>query len=243
MSDKSKIEWTDATWNPITGCTPASEGCQNCYAKAMAERFPVTHAQYGFDEDGDSIHPPFSHITFHPSRLDQPLHWRKPRSIFVCSMSDTFHEDVKDEWRDKVFRIISRTPQHTYMILTKRAHNMKKYIDHKCKQSALWPLLNVRLGVSVESNAHSDRIVDLLNTPAAMRFISFEPLIEDINIPSHILREVDWAIVGAETGAHKRPCKPEWIDSLRQQCAVAGVPFFGKKDSQGQPIMPREWPV
>ena len=260
MSDKSKIEWTDSTWNPITGCTPASEGCRNCYAKAMAERFPRVHS-------GDGAIRKFSDVTFHPERLDQPLRWRKPRKIFVCSMGDLFHSEAYIDWLSDIWDIMIRCPQHTFLILTKRADNMRSLLSPP--NPCLPTLPNVWLGVTCENQrTANERIPILLDTPAAMRFVSVEPMLEEINIKHYLecnksisecharplypdcnpitklcRNNVDWVICGAETGAHKRPCKPEWIDFLRQQCAAAGVPFFGKKDSQGQAIMPRQFPA
>jgi protein gp37 len=249
MSAKSKIEWTDSTWNPITGCTAVSAGCQNCYAKVMAERFPAVHA----DKLRQGVI--FSQIQFHPDRLDQPLRWKKPRKVFVCSMGDLFHDDVETKWINEVFRVIQNSRQHTFMILTKRPERMKQWF-HALHKVRRWPLCdvafpNVWIGVTVENNDNRQRIVDMLDTPAAKRFVSVEPMLGDIDLYPPTMRHqerhgsvgIDWVICGAETGPHKRPCKPEWVDSLRKPGIEAGIQFFGKKDSKGEPILPREFPT
>lgn len=264
----TKIEWCDETWNPITGCTPVSDGCENCYAKVMAERFPVTHA--GFDRSGDGIAIPFSTVRFRPWKMDIPLHWKKPRRVFVCSMGDVFHEKVDAEAQTQIWDVFHKCLRHTFMILTKRPQRMSDFISRDREQRG-FILPNVWLGVSVENQrTANERIPVLLDIPAALRFVSVEPMLGSINFdvpwsidpiipgarrnalrlicdPSEInlpivRNKIEWVICGAETGAKKRPCKQEWIDDVRAQCQQSGVPFFGKKDSQGKPIMPREWP-
>lgn len=270
MSANSKIEWTDATWNPITGCTPVSAGCQNCYAKVMAERFPVTHAGRDVMYDGysggyeDCGAIPFSILKYHSERLEQPLHWRKPRRIFICSMGDLFHDDVKGEMLRNIFAVIQQCPKHTFIILTKRPENMRQWQKAvaECRSwpanEPVWP--NVWFGVSVENQAIADeRIPILLDIPAAVRFVSVEPILERVclyhsmcigvsdrqrkNQQSFVeATRLDWVVCGAETGAKKRPCDDDWINGVRKDCLEMGIPFFGKKDSNGNPILPREFP-
>lgn len=196
MADKSKIEWTDATWNPITGCAPVSEGCANCYAARMMERFPALH---GADDCGQGCctpHPrPFSKVNFHPDRLDQPLRWRKPRRIFVCSMGDLFHEDVPDQWRNAVFCSMSKAEQHTYLLLTKRIENARRFFSYLHNlyhwDGAGWPIPYLHLGVTCENQAMADeRIPILLQTPAAKRFVSIEPSLDLVNPCS--IRDGSW---------------------------------------------------
>ncbi len=231
MADKSKIEWTDATWNPVTGCSKVSEGCRNCYAERLAPRI-------GQD---------FSEIILHHDRLDQPLRWRKPHRIFVNSMSDLFHDDVPTAFLMQVVLTMSRSPQHTYIILTKRTNRMYGFLSNMTK-----PLPNVYLGVSVENQKTADeRIPLLLRTPAAIRFISAEPLLGPLNIQQYLWpqrissreehdrehesglfcdeRSLDWVIVGGESGPGARPMHPDWARSIRNQCQSAGAPFFFKQ--------------
>ena len=212
MSDKSAIEWTDATWNPVTGCTQVSPGCAHCYAKAFAERFrgvPDHPYKQGFDlkiqDDG---------------RLGQPLLWKQPRMIFVNSMSDLFHEDVPDEFIGRVFDVMRRAHWHTFQVLTKRSERLAELAPH-----LPWPK-NVWMGVSVENQRWTTRIDDLRRVNAAVRFLSCEPLLGPLDLN---LRGIHWVIVGGESGARARPMKPEWARSIREQCTGASVPFFFKQ--------------
>ena len=236
MGDKSKIEWTDATWNPLTGCTKVSAGCRNCYAERMAQRFWAK--QYSRTVGGQPR--PFVDVRCHPEHLEQPLHWRKPRKVFVCSMSDLFHHSVDFEFTDRVWEVMRDCQRHTFQILTKRPKRMQKYIDELG-----WVAENVWLGVSVEDQKSADeRIPLLLQTPAAVRFVSLEPLLsrvdlgewlfeEDVNpdpdLGSKIRPALDWAIVGGESGPNARPSHPDWFRGVRDQCQAAGAPFFFKQ--------------
>lgn len=229
MADRTDIEWCDATWNPMTGCSPISEGCEHCYARALARRFDD---KLGYTADGHGSFWP----RFHPERLDQPLHWRKPRRIFVCSMSDLFHEAFDYQQVDLVRDVMRHRPQHTFMVLTKRPEAMRKYVT---EWSAFSP--NVLLGVTAENQQRADeRIPVLLDTPAAVRFVSLEPLLGPVDLTpwSHEWNSsflggprssLDWVIVGGETGPGARPMDPEWAADVWVQCMKARVPFFFKK--------------
>lgn len=269
MSDKTRIEWTDATWNPVTGCTKVSEGCDHCYAETIAHRFAGTPA-----------YPNGFAVTLRPERLDQPLRWQRPRRIFVNSMSDLFHSDVPDEYIARVFAVMALAPQHTFQVLTKRPGRMRSLLssDDFVRKSAtfardlwngnaglreaaggwawdttglrpkVWPLPNVWLGTSVESQKWADvRIPQLLQTPAAVRFLSCEPLLGPVDlVPSlrawaggdavQINHHLHWVIVGGESGPHARPMHPDWARSLRDQCVAAGVAFHFKQWGEWAPI-------
>jgi protein gp37 len=229
MADKSKIEWCDATWNPITGCTPVSSGCANCYAKRMADRFPKAHAGNRVETQliaGEPVevtyYPPigFENITFHPSRLDQPLRWKKPRRIFVGSMTDLFQKDVQDGYRKIIEGVIADCSRHTFMMLTKRANNMREYFNGNLPYSNLW------LGVTVEGPETLWRIDELRKIKSATRFVSFEPLLADLGTVN--LSGISWVICGGETGPGARQCEWKWPMSLLDQCLSASVPFFFK---------------
>lgn len=267
----SSIEWTDKTWNPVTGCNKVSEGCANCYAESVAKRF------WGDRKFGD--------VQFHPERLEQPLKWRKPRWVFVNSMSDLWHESVTDEQLDQVFAVMALTPQHTYQVLTKRPERMLEYfsgaghrcyeptpervrqaafdisgedLHQKCDSDGFWPLKNCWLGVTCENQRTADeRIPLLLQTPAAVRFLSCEPLLEKVDLDGIETTEttinaltgaeswmldlqpgeagqmyekgVDWVIAGGESGSKARPCDIAWIRSIVEQCKAANVPCFVKQ--------------
>ena len=246
MGARTNIEWTDVTWNPVTGCTKISAGCKHCYAERFAKRI---RGRCGYPADD-----PFR-VTLHPDRLNQPRHWRKPRKIFVCSMSDLFHEDVPDWFLDRVFAVMKRCPHHVFMLLTKRPERMHRFVGSDPSLSAD-PVPNVMLGVSAENQQAVDqRIPILLDTPAAIRFVSCEPLLGPIDlllrvrsrgdfyrtldarcrqasldrISGVVSNDLDWVIVGGETGSGARPVDPEWVRSLRDQCQHAGVPFFFKR--------------
>ena len=238
---KSKIEWTDSVWNPITGCSHAgSPGCDNCYAKRMAQRLK---GRYGYPKDN-----PFK-VTFHPDRLDQPLKWKKPRQIFVVSMGDLFHEDVEWNWQYKIFEIMLINQDHTYLILTKRPERMKKvlldiwfHLGRNYPESKPdFPLRNIWLGVTCENQEQADkRIPILLQIPAAIRFVSIEPMLSKINLRlydyatscgRHSVKRyfINQVICGTESGPRRRHAKIEWIRNLRDQCMDANVPFFLKQ--------------
>lgn len=268
---KSKIEWTDASWNPTTGCTKVSAGCKNCYAKDVWEnRFSkMPHTVY-FGRK-------FEDVQCHPERLEVPLHWRRGRRIFVDSMSDLFHDAVPEDFIDQVFGVMALCPQHTFQVLTKRSNRMREYlsanhraayVEGRAKRIARehgnpipagrmlrWPLPHVWIGVSVEDQDTADaRIPLLLETPAAVRWLSIEPLLGAINLrriaPRYfaaranaltgiwdwedgpMTREtpsLDWVVVGGESGQNARPMHPEWARSLRDQCKAAGVAFNYKQ--------------
>lgn len=268
------IEWTDETWNPTTGCTKVSEGCDNCYAERIANRF-----------GGPGY---FDTVRLHPDRLDKPLHWRKPRMVFVDSMSDLFHGDVPDEFIAQVFTVMAMAPEHTFQVLTKRPGRMASLLKpriggpldglpvtfsdfsdlvgrsamHHCKETGLrpdwpdapdgsgrsylqWPLPNVWLGVSVENQKRAEvRIPKLLETPAAVRFLSCEPVLGPVDFSAWLGRmeyerddgqaaiyrpALGWVIVGGESGPGARPMHPTWVRTIRDECQAAGVPFFFKQ--------------
>lgn len=274
MSGRTRIEWATATWNPMTGCTPISEACEHCYALRMLGRNLPSHSG--------------PEPTFHPDRLDVPLHWRKPRRIFVCSMSDLFHEAFTDEQRDQVFAVMTLASRHTFMVLTKRPGRMHRYLLDRqfeidearhalgrrleatwSRQQLLsvygrtadewrridedWPLPHVWLGVTVENQQRADeRIPILLDTPAAVRFVSVEPALGAVDLLSiaadhdqyHYTNAMEgyrldgdmvevpklsWVILGGETGPGARPMQPQWALDVYRQCQAAGVPFFWKQ--------------
>ena len=220
---QTRIEWCDKSWNPITGCSHAgSPGCDNCYARRMANRLK---GRYGYDKDD-----PFK-VTFHPDRLAEPLHWKKPSRIFVCSMGDLFHEDVTFDCIEEIYWMQIRAYQHTYLWLTKRPERMRQYFKHH----ELPPdYLKLFLGVSIENQRTADeRVLELLKIPAEKHFISVEPMLEFVNIPWpdgwHQNSHIDWVICGGETGPKARPMHPDWVTSLRDQCQAAGVSLFFKQ--------------
>ncbi|NAS22454.1 DUF5131 family protein [Herbidospora sp. NEAU-GS84] len=281
MGDRSSIEWTEATWNPVTGCTKVSAGCDNCYAEGIARRFAGTPA-----------YPNGFGVTLRPERLPLPLRWKRPRRIFVNSMSDLFHDDVPDEFITQVFAVMAQASHHTFQILTKRHARMRAFLNDFCRCGSghvagvhlrsnmswagtphsptyvpgvdgnavyfdrSWPLPNVWVGVSVEDQKHAElRIPALLETPAAVRFISAEPLLGPIDLRNLRARNgalidalggdvktsdgrdvysccpsvLDWVIVGGESGRHARPMHPNWARSLRDQCATASASFHFKQ--------------
>ncbi len=280
MSDNSKIEWTDATWNPVTGCTKVSPGCDHCYAETFAERFrgvPGHHFENGFD------------VQLRPDKLDQPLRWKRPRRVFVNSMSDLFHDSVPDNYIGSVFEVMAKAPQHTFQILTKRPGRMRSLLNRWARQGEAeswagpatavfrradmvwcgpiaWPLPNVWLGVSAEDQKWADiRIPALLETPAAVRFVSAEPLMGPIDLrhwvpdldddgeklcqphgkwmdDDHGCSVLDWVIVGGESGPGARPMHPDWARSIRDQCQAASVPFHFKQWGAWSWRMDDPWP-
>lgn len=286
MGSKTGIEWTDATWNPILGCSRVSEGCRNCYAEAVAARFRVNKSGKETVYSGLTQivngHPQWTGKIVETKQLLRPLSWKKPKRIFVNSMSDLFHENVTDEQIDKIFAVMALCREHTFQVLTKRPERMLKYmtgdlagyrvalaicelirsgpdlVSHKANTYSDWledlypgvtgfvrarPLPNVWLGVSVENQATADeRIPLLLQTPAAVRFVSAEPLLGPVDLDRGFrVREgvkqdalygsegLRWVICGGESGPHARPMHPDWARSLRDQCQTAEVPFFFKQ--------------
>ena len=221
MADKSAIEWTEATWNPVTGCDRVSAGCDHCYALTLAARLKAM-GQPKYQRDGDprTSGPGFG-VTMHPAELEIPRRWRRPRVIFVNSMSDLFHPQVSADFVARVFEVMTATPQHTYQILTKRPKRARQLLRG-------WiPVPNVWLGVSIEDDRVVDRADILREVPAAVRFLSLEPLLGPL--PSLDLTGIDWVIVGGESGPEHRPMRKEWVLELRDRCQAAGVPFFFKQ--------------
>ena len=215
MSTVSKIEWTEQTWNPTTGCTKVSPGCKHCYAETMAMRLQAMGAN-GY-ENGFNL-------SLLPERLSEPLTRRKPTIYFVNSMSDLFHEDIPSGFLDQVFEVIRKTPQHTYQILTKRAERMSRYFAN----SKRFVPTNAWLGVSVEDRKDGlPRIDKLRKINAKVHFLSIEPLLEDLGWLD--LTEIHWAIVGGESGPKARAMKPEWVEAIKEQCIEQNVAFFFKQ--------------
>jgi len=208
----TKIEWTDRTWNPVTGCTKVSSGCLNCYAEIMANRLNAM----GVMKYANKFNP-----TLHESVLNEPLTWKQSHTVFVCSMADLFHDEVPISFIDKVMDTIKATPQHRYQILTKRASRMAEYFNQNDVPVNVW------LGVTVESQSEKPRIDFLRNLQASINFISCEPLLEDLgNID---LTNIDWIIVGGESGMKARPMRPEWVRSIFNQAKEQDVAFFFKQ--------------
>jgi len=230
MAQLSSIEWTDATWNPVTGCTKISPGCKHCYAERMAKRL----ASMGQPRYSNGFQ-----LTLQPDVVGQPLSWKKPRLIFVNSMSDLFHDEVPLSYLREVFQVMAAAHWHVFQVLTKRSERLAKFAGR-----LIWPT-NVWMGVSVESEDYMYRIEDLSRIPAAVRFLSVEPLLGPIKkLP---LRNIDWVIVGGESGPHARPISPHWVRSIRDDCVSAGVPFFFKqwggarKSTTGRVLDGRTW--
>lgn len=221
MSDRSGIEWTEATWNPVTGCDRISAGCDNCYALALSKRLKAMGAmKYQNDGDPRTSGPGFG-VTLHPSALEQPRKWRSPRVVFVNSMSDLFHAKVPLSFVRDVFDVVADTPQHTYQVLTKRALRARRLADKLDWPDNLW------LGVSVESAEYSHRVGDLRHIPAAVRFLSCEPLLGPLD--GIDLTGIGWVIAGGESGPSYRPMEVSWARSIRDACVDEGVPFFFKQ--------------
>lgn len=230
MATKSAIEWTESTWNPLTGCTKISPGCKNCYAERMAKRLQAMgqpNYRNGFK------------LTVHEHVLELPLHWKQPQMIFVNSMSDLFHQDVPIDFIQKVFDVMRNASWHTFQVLTKRSSRLlelDKQID--------WPE-NVWMGVSVENQDYIHRVFNLRQTRAAVKFLSLEPLLGPLPILD--LAGIDWVIVGGESGPGSRPIDPSWVLDLRDQCHQSGIPFFFKqwgginKRKSGRELEGRTW--
>ena len=249
MAEISKIEWTDSTWNPVTGCTKISPGCKYCYAETLAERWRgvKNHAyEQGFD------------LRLWPERLELPLRWKKSRRIFVNSMSDLFHPDVPDEFIDKVFETMRKASHHQFQVLTKRPERMSEYMEAWGEEFAeKYP--HIWLGTSIETDKYIERAQIVSRLPSSVRFLSCEPLLGPLDI-SKILEEkkapspygrdkqgINWVIVGGESGTRSRPMKEEWVVQIRNQCRRAKVPFFFKqwggtnKKKAGRTLESRTW--
>ena len=216
MSRKSTIEWTNSTWNPVTGCTKVSAGCDHCYAERLSERFRGVEGhpfESGFD------------LTLRPKRLEQPIHWRHPQLIFVNSMSDLFHKDIPTEYIERVFDTMERADWHIYQVLTKRSSLMRRFVQERYRDHAAPP--HIWLGVSVENNAALTRLQHLQQTNASVRFVSFEPLLGPLEAVD--LEDIHWVIAGGESGPGARPVQAEWVRALRDQCQAQRVAFFFKQ--------------
>lgn len=234
MASATEIEWTDSTWNPVTGCTKVSAGCDNCYAERFAERFRgVTGHPFerGFD------------LVLRPERLLQPLAWRKPRRVFVNSMSDLFHKEVPRAFIDLVFTTMEAANWHTFQVLTKRSSLLARYLRHRYPDSRAPS--HIWLGVSVEDERNAVRLQHLKEARASVKFVSFEPLLGPVGVVD--LSGIDWVIVGGESGPRARPVREEWITQIQRQSRSAGVAFFFKQwggirpKSGGRLLRGREW--
>lgn len=227
---QSSIEWTESTWNPVTGCNKISPGCKYCYAEVMAKRL---HAM------GQPNYKNGFEVTLQPHMLDRPLQWKRPQTIFVNSMSDLFHDEVPVEYIQRVFSVMERAHWHQFQVLTKRAERLEAVA-----LSLTWPS-NVWMGVSVENADYTYRIDHLRRTRAAVKFLSVEPLLG--SIPDLDLRDIDWVIVGGESGRRPRPMSEDWVTDIRDQCGRAGVAFFFKqwggtnKKAAGRELDGRTW--
>lgn len=286
---RTSIEWCDEVWNPVTGCTRVSPGCDHCYAFQLHDQRHIAWKRGRWPAAPMQYHTPFSQVQLLPKRLDKPLHWRKPRRVFVNSMSDLFHPNVPEEYIAQVFAVMSLASQHTFQVLTKRPERMRELLRRETFQYRVdeaveriasehgwdacitetdeWPLPNVWLGVSVENQEAADeRIPCLMETPAAVRFLSCEPLLGPVDLCNvsvwrYVLRlgtvdatedGIDWVCIGGESGPHARIMQTDWLSDLIVQCDAAGVPVFvkqlgswlarerGYRDKHGGD--PSEWP-
>jgi protein gp37 len=271
MADKTGIEWTDATWNPLRGCTAVSPGCDHCYAASVALRFSGQGQPYeGLAVKGEDGHPQWTgEIMLVPAHLTDPLRWQRPRKIFVNSMSDLFHPSVPIGYIDQVFVVMAKAQRHTFQILTKRPQIMANYLndpatperiakagdvlermhlygkegDHRL---APWPLPNVWCGTSVEDQRATSRVKALVRCPAAVRFLSCEPLIGPVDL-SPYLSDLHWVISGGESGRYHRPLDLDWVRTIRDQCLGAGIAYYHKQHggltpkSQGKELDGQEW--
>jgi protein gp37 len=260
MSQRTAIGWTEATWNPVTGCSHVSPGCEHCYAEALELRFGRSTKPWTAQNAAENV-------KLHPERLEQPLRWRTPRRVFVNSMSDLFHERVTETFLDQVFAIMAVSPRHTFQVLTKRPERMRDYVSTDGRAGAvaaetgsgcdddgrdwpfirpddlaeMWPLPNVWLGVSCEDQRRADeRLPLLLETPAAVRFVSLEPLLGPIDFPlpcdgSVFWGGLHWGIIGGESGPQYRPMQVEWAQGIADTFAWAHVPLYVKQDSGPRP--------
>jgi protein gp37 len=234
MGQKSSIEWTDATWNPTTGCDRVSPGCDHCYALTLAKRLKAMgNARYQHDGNPNTSGPGFG-LTLHHDKIEEPLRWKTPRRIFVNSMSDLFHDDVPEQFIADVFHVMREARWHQFQVLTKRPRRMAYTLQNLW--SGAWahePAPNVWLGTSVEDQKRAElRIPRLLETPAAVRFLSCEPLLDRVDITPWIqdrVVQLEWVIVGGESGAGARPMDLEWVQAIRDDCTAAGIAFFFKQ--------------
>lgn len=256
------ISWTDQTWNPIRGCTRVSPGCENCYAERAALRSPAYNGLVKIDARG---RPAWTgEVAFVPELLDQPLHWRRPRKIFVNSMSDLFHEKLSDDRVAEIFAVMAASPRHTFQVLTKRAERMCELLVqapfmgmvaeklhardfHALAENLRWPLPNLWLGVSVEDQRRADERLPLLAAaPAEVKWISAEPLLEQINVRDYVAG-LDWIVVGGESGPRARPFRLSWAYDLQYQAALGGASFFLKQlgskpiNVAGEPMALKDW--
>jgi protein gp37 len=241
MGDRSSIEWTEATWNPVTGCDRVSPGCDHCYALTLAARLKAMGSpKYQHDGDPRTSGPGFG-VTLHPDELTAPRRWRRPRRVFVNSMSDLFHPKVPTEFITEVFAVMADTAQHSYQVLTKRPKRARRLL----RDLNTPPLPNVWVGVSVEDDERTDRVAVLRETSAAIRFLSCEPLLGPL--PSLDLTGIDWVIVGGESGPEARPMREAWVTEIRDNCLDAGIPFFFKQwggrtpKAGGRRLVGRTW--
>lgn len=234
MADNTAIEWTDATWNPVTGCTKISSGCDNCYAERFSERFRDTPGHYfksGFD------------LTLRPQRMTQPLDWKRPRRIFVNSMSDLFHKNVPAQYVSRVFDVMEKADQHVYQVLTKRSSLLRNFVNARYGTGTAPK--HIWLGVSIESPKFLVRLEHLRQTRAGVRFLSLEPLLEAMGPMS--FEGISWVIVGGESGTNARPIDQSWVREIRDQCHAQKVAFFFKQwggrtpKARGNVIDGRQW--
>lgn len=242
MADGSKIEWTDATWNPITGCSVVSPGCTNCYAMKLAGGRLRNHpSRAGLTEDSKAGPVWNGEVRLNEDWLYQPIPWTKPRRVFVCAHGDLFHEAVPDEWLDRVFSVMAGCRRHQFQVLTKRSKRMLAYMTGGVAErlneggrppnQIPWPLRNVWMGVSIEDQERITRVRDLMDTPAEWRFVSAEPLLGPLDLTAFLVSpsRLDWVIAGGESGPNARPPHPGWIRGLRDQCIRHEVAFFFKQ--------------
>ena len=240
---ETTIEWTDATWNPVAGCQVITPGCTNCYAMRMAARLEAMGVEKyeGLTRKSGNRYVWTGKVRLDEETLETPLRWKKPRKIFVNSMSDLFHDDVPEDFIRRVWSVMEQTPRHTYQILTKRPERMREVVT----KLGLPAMEHVWLGTSVEDAGVLPRLDDLRATPAIIRFVSFEPLIGSVREAD--LADIHWAIVGGESGPRARPMAPEWVDEIRLNCLGTGTAFFFKqwggknKKAAGRMLHGQEW--
>ena len=251
MADKTNIEWTDATWNPITGCTVVSSGCKHCYAMRLAAvGSGIIQAGGGLTNAAGRWN---GTLKFNENWIRQPSSWKKPRRIFVCAHSDLFHDSMPVEWIDRVFLEMARADWHQYQILTKRPWVAEAYLKNATEKGlwgciSRWPWDHVWIGTSVENQWEAGRrVVHLVETSARVRFLSVEPMLGPVWLPVHWFKELHWVICGGESGPGFRPMEADWARDLRDQCRIHRVPFFMKQMAGKKPIpsdlLVREYPA